>query len=258
MSTIVMEKGTGAVTDPATGLPLPQRPQPGYYPGYSTLGQQAYWDAKTREVVLSRVTQVIPIRFFTSEEARIMQAVVDRVLPQDDRTPDRRIPILPTIDERLFLNRIDGYRYEDMPPDPDAYRLAITAFREMAFTLHNQHFYDLPERAQEEILNSIHDGEPPAAQVIWSQMNVHRFWEILVSDCASAYYSHPWAWDEIGYGGPAYPRAYMRLGGGQPEPWEVNEQRYEWEAPEGSPSADPHQPREHSGEQTHAGMGGTH
>ncbi len=28
----------------------------------------------------------------------------------------------------------------------------------------------------------------------------------------SEFYSHPWAWNEIGYGGPAYPRGYMRLG----------------------------------------------
>jgi hypothetical protein len=33
----------------------------------------------------------------------------------------------------------------------------------------------------------------------------------------SAFYSHPWAWNEIGYGGPAYPRGYMRLGEGQRE-----------------------------------------
>jgi hypothetical protein len=28
----------------------------------------------------------------------------------------------------------------------------------------------------------------------------------------------------------------MRLEGGQPEPWEVNEHRYDWEAPPGSVS----------------------
>jgi hypothetical protein len=31
----------------------------------------------------------------------------------------------------------------------------------------------------------------------------------------STFYSHPWAWNEIGFGGPAYPRGYMRL---QPGP----------------------------------------
>jgi hypothetical protein len=30
----------------------------------------------------------------------------------------------------------------------------------------------------------------------------------------SEFYSHPWAWNEIGFGGPAYPRGYMRLAAG--------------------------------------------
>jgi len=53
----------------------------------------------------------------------------------------------------------------------------------------------------------------------------------IIQDMVDAYYAHPYAWDEFGYGGPAYPHGYMRLEGGQPEPWEVNEQRYEWKAP---------------------------
>jgi hypothetical protein len=43
---------------------------------------------------------------------------------------------------------------------------------------------------------------------------------LLIEDCVTAYYSHPWAWDEIGFGGPAYPRGYMRIENGLPEPWE--------------------------------------
>lgn len=70
----------------------------------------------------------------------------------------------------------------------------------------------------------------------WQRLPVHRFWMLLVQDCAEAYYSHPWAWDEIGFGGPAYPRAYMRLERGEPEPWETDETRYDWSAPEWSVS----------------------
>ena len=66
-------------------------------------------------------------------------------------------------------------------------------------------------------------------------MSVKRFWPMLVGDCSAVYYAHPWAWDEIGFGGPAYPRGYMRLEGGEPEPWEVDEQRYEWIAPASIP-----------------------
>jgi hypothetical protein len=67
-------------------------------------------------------------------------------------------------------------------------------------------------------------------------MSVHRFWQLIMSDAIDAYYAHPWAWDEIGFGGPAYPRAYTRLERGEPEPWEVEEERYDWLAPEGTVS----------------------
>jgi hypothetical protein len=64
---------------------------------------------------------------------------------------------------------------------------------------------------------------------------------MLVQDCIEVYYAHPWAWDEIGFGGPAYPRAYIRLENGSPEPWESDEQRYDWSAPAESVS-DIHEP----------------
>ena len=39
----------------------------------------------------------------------------------------------------------------------------------------------------------------------------------------TAFYSHPWAWNEIGFGGPAYPTGYKNLGVERREPWEVAE-----------------------------------
>jgi len=245
-------------TNSATGAPLPKRAQPGYYTGFSTLSQKGYWDATTRRVIEERVSRQKPIRFFTPEEARTMEAVVDRILPQDDRTDERRIPILPGIDERLFEDRIEGYRFEDMPPDQEIYRIAAQAFGEMAQTLHGRAFHDLSVYEQEEILKSIHAAKPQAAQQLWKQMNIERFWTLLVSDVVSVYYAHPWAWDEIGYGGPAYPRGYMRLEEGEPEPWEVEERRYEWDAPADSLSdvEELHAgAREHMG---HPGQAGTH
>jgi len=66
---------------------------------------------------------------------------------------------------------------------------------------------------------------------VWRRMSVARYWLLLVQDAAGAYYAHPYAWDEIGFGGPAYPRGYMRLEDGQPEPWEAPERRYTWVPP---------------------------
>src|SRR5436305_9934856 len=74
-------------TDPKTGKPRKQMEQPGYYPGYKTLGQKKFWDATTRHVVEERVGNVPPIQFFSAEETPIIAAICDRIIPQHDRLP---------------------------------------------------------------------------------------------------------------------------------------------------------------------------
>lgn len=245
------------VLDARSGEPMPPIADPGYYPGYHTMSQRAYWDAATRELIERRVNDVPPIRFFTPEQFITMTAICDRVIPQDDRLPDRRVQVVNYIDERLFENKIDGYRYEDMPSDQEAHLLGLQAFDESARKLHNQPFAELDALKQELVLKSVHDGDEIAAD-IWSRMSIARYWALLVGDCATAYYSHPWAWDEIGYGGPAYPRAYTRLENGLPEPWEVNEKRYDWRAPSSSIS-DRYEPIGLDEQMsTHPGQAGTH
>jgi Gluconate 2-dehydrogenase subunit 3 len=245
------------IVDPGTQKRIAPMEQPGYYPGYSTLDQRQFWDAATRTEIERRVYEIPPIRFFLPEELPTITAVCNRVLPQDDRIPERRIAIVNYIDERLFLNRISGYRYEDMPSDQDAYRLGLRAIDDTALTIHGLRFVELDALKQEFILKSLHDGRKLAASGIWAKMSVRRFWELLVQDCVGAYYAHPWAWDEIGFGGPAYPRAYTRLEGGMPEPWEVDEKRYEWAGPPTAIS-DGYEESGTGGEQSHHGQGGTH
>ncbi len=141
------------------------------------------------------------------------------------------------------------------PPIADAYRWGIRAIDDTARAIHNQPFVDLDPLKQDFLLKALHDGKPPVPHQVWEKMSVQRFWYLLIQDCVDAYYSHPWAWDEIGFGGPAYPRAYTRLEGGLPEPWEVDEQRYHWAAPADSVS-DIYEPGEDAG--SVAGQGGTH
>lgn len=243
--------------DRRTGKPIGPMVQPGYYPEFSTLRQQKFWDAKTREVVLDRVSNVPKIRFFTPQEARLLEAVCDRVLPQDDRDAAHKIPIVPQIDKRLYENSHNGYRYDDMPPDREAFQLGLIAIEKIAQHRHGCGFLEIGPLEQDGILLSLHNGNPSAAHDIWLRMPVDRFWMLLVADCADAYYSHPWAWDEIGFGGPAYPRAYMRLERGEAEPWESEEKRYEWQAPETSVSGT-FEPVATKAGRGSPGQGGTH
>ena len=252
------EHDPGRPYDPTTGLALPPRAQPGYYPGYSTLAQRAFWDAATRAVVLDRVENVPPLRYFDEAQAATLEAVCARILPQDDREPARRIPIAPQIDRRLYRNESDGYRYEDMPPDGEAYRIALRALDAGARAAHGCDFAALDVGRSEALLVQLHDGTAPAPHEAWRGLNVGRFWTMLVADCSEAYYSHPWAWDEIGYGGPAYPRAYTRLERGEPESWEVDERRYAWAPPPESISGIERPPASDSEHFGSAGQGGTH
>jgi hypothetical protein len=213
------------------GQRLEPRAQPGYYPGFSTLAQQAFWDEATRKTVLERVERIPEIRYFTPPEAALLAAVADRLLPQDDRDLAHRIPIVPFIDERLYLGRIDGYRYESMPEDGEAHRLGLEAIELIANAMFHAPFGSLVAGDQDAVLKTIHDGKPPAGGAIWARMAVDRYWMLVLHDVCHVYYAHPYAWDEIGFGGPAYPRGYMRLERGAAESWEVDEQRYEWSAP---------------------------
>lgn len=248
----------GRPVDPQTGERLPRRAQPGYYPGFSTLSQKDFWDEATRNLVLARVERIPPIRFFSPEEAKLMTAVCNRILPQDDRDDHHKIPIVNSIDERLYQDRLDGYRFEGMPPDQEAYRLGLQGIDQITQHMYGKPFIDLDPLQQESVLKTLHDGHPPAGHEIWQGLPVHRFWLLLVQDVVGAYYAHPYAWDEVGFGGPAYPRGYMRLEGGEPEPWEVKEQRYAWAAPPGSPSATFNPVGGLSDHKGSPGQGGTH
>ena len=210
--------------DRNTGHTLPAREQPGYYPGFSTLAQKDFWDEATRKKVLTRVYEVPPIRFFTAEENELMEVIVAHVLPQDDRLPERRIAIVPSIDERLHKGRTPGYRFAKMPPDGDAYRLGFQAIAQMSQHCHDKPFLELSWKDQDLLLKSIHDAKPmEGAAEIWETMEINRWWALVVQDCVEAYYAHPWAWDEIGFAGPAYPRGYKNMGVDALEPFEVRD-----------------------------------
>jgi hypothetical protein len=45
----------------------------------------------------------------------------------------------------------------------------------------------------------------------------------MAHDIVLAYYAHPTAWSEIGWGGPASPRGYVRLDFNERDPWEAVE-----------------------------------
>ena len=73
----------------------------------------------------------------------LLECICDHILPQDDRDLSRRIPIVPFIDERLYEKRIPGFRFGGMPPDGEAYQLALRAISSMAKKLFGHAFLEI-------------------------------------------------------------------------------------------------------------------
>ena len=210
----------GMPADPA-GLPRQRRgttPQMhGRFPDYDVLENAGHWDDVTRAVVLARVDQVPPIRFFSAQEAACLGPFLDVVLAQD---AEPRIPVLAMVDQKLHEGKLDGYQYADMPDDRDTWRLVARGLDEAAGTHGVESYAAAGEDLQHDIVRALSKGD--LAGGAWEKLNVARAWSVVMRGALSEFYSHPWAWNEIGFGGPAYPRGYMRRAVGEAgrEPYE--------------------------------------
>jgi hypothetical protein len=201
-----LPKRRSAPADPQ-GLPRQRRgttPQRhGRYPDYDVLADAGHWDPVTRELVLARAAEVPPVRFFTAAEARCARTFCDIVLAQD-REP--RIPVMEMVDSKLHEGRLDGFRYADMPDDRETWRIALRGLDEAAGP---GGLAAAAEDRRRAVVERFSRAELSGGA--WAALNVSRAWSVVMRAVLAEFYSHPWAWNEIGFGGPAYPRGYMRL-----------------------------------------------
>jgi hypothetical protein len=192
------------------------------YPGYDVL---AKWDSPsfddtTRRVLAQRLNEVPPRRFLDPAEWELLEAVNRRLLPQPERT--QAIPITPWIDAMLHDNQGEGFRHPDMPPLRETWRIGLAALADEAQRRHGRGFTALDEAAQDALLQALADGDACSPQ--WQAVHPERFFtQMLLKTAAGIYYAHPSAWNEIGFGGPASPRGYVRLGADRRDPWEARE-----------------------------------
>ncbi|WP_270889035.1 gluconate 2-dehydrogenase subunit 3 family protein [Pedococcus sp. 5OH_020] len=198
-------------------LPLSVDHGGGRYPGLDTLGQSSHWDMATTGVVAPRVGIPVGLRFFTQREEAVACALTDQLLGQHE---DPRVPVVRMIDSRLAEGQGDGWHHVDMPPDDLAWRNSLAALEEDACSRLGAPFADCSWPEQEASLRAIQRWRGA-----WHGMPAQSVWSLWTRYADTAFYAHPWAWDEIGFGGPAYPRGYKHLGLDAREPWEVKDIR---------------------------------
>lgn len=165
---------------------------------------------RTREALTARLNrQSGPLRFFTDKEADTLQHLADRLIPQPPQA-GYVVDLVSLMDQRLADNESDGWRYDVLPADQDAYRRALRGIDESAQALFGRPVNALTGSEQDELLRQVQAGT--ISGEVWQQLPANRFFEDMLAELAAFYYSHPLSQEAIGYVGMADKPAWTRIG----------------------------------------------
>jgi hypothetical protein len=189
----------------------------GRFPGFDVLSQTRYWDPVTAELITGRTGPPPPPRFFTGTERAAAAALLDQLTGQCDQPLG--VPIVSMVDARLAAGETDGWHYADLPEDGQAWRETLGYLDKDAHARCGAGFADASEQDQVAIIQAVQDSDE------WHGLAAPRVWSLWTRYACTALYSHPYAWSEMGFPGPAYPRGYKNAGVGKLEPFEAGDAR---------------------------------
>jgi hypothetical protein len=180
------------------------------------------WNDATRQVIDARLAIVDAATFLDEQEWLTLRAICDGIVPQ--RARGTHVPIAAMVDRKLAEDHRDGYRDARLPPLREAWRRGLAAVDAAARARAGVTFHRLTGAARDALLEDMQAGKLDGPE--WAGMSCKLFFrERVAHDVLAAYYSHPAAWNEIGFGGPAAPRGYVRMYFNRRDPWEAVEAR---------------------------------
>lgn len=182
------------------------------------MNERDQWDGHTQSIVASRLVRDRQYSFLTTVEAEILRAWCS-LLMNDDRGEVIQY-VLSHIDKTLSQSIGEGQRKSGVPKAQVLVREGLKAIQEAARMSDSQAFFHLEEAKQKQLMGAISEGSWPHTE-LWEGIPQKELFQKLMTMTVEAYYSHPTIWSEIGYGGPAYPRGYVRGQIGQLDPWEA-------------------------------------
>ncbi len=196
------------------------------FPGFEVLSQAGHWDQVTADAVMARVGPPPVPKFFSGPEKACALTLVNLLTGQNGKDDELAVPVFEMVDARLTAGETDGWRYDDMPEDGEAWRETLAYLDADAEARYGTSFADAPEASQAALVQAVQDLK----SADWHGLPAAHVWSLWTRYACTAFYSHPAAWVEIGFPGPAYPRGNNNAGVGKLEPFEV---------PDGRPAIDP-------------------
>jgi gluconate 2-dehydrogenase gamma chain len=157
--------------------------------------------------------------FFDAGEYATLRAICVRLFATDTRPI--AIDVAGAIDERLAKGEGDGWRYAALPPDGECHKRAMHAFDEMAQRVHGKRFHELDAASADAFIADVEAGRARGDE--WRGLDAARFFEELLAEACERFYSHPLAFEEIGFAGMADAHGWQALGLGAHEPREPEE-----------------------------------
>jgi len=121
-----------------------------------------------------------PWRFFTTEEATTVTAIVERIIPADQDPGARWAEVTNYIDLQL-----DGY-YKKLR---NTYRAGIAAVEQTSRRLYGKGFTALTVDQQTALLSALEKNKAPAD--IWKQVSAASFFAMIVDHTMQGFYGSP-------------------------------------------------------------------
>ena len=224
------------ILDHAGGVDPGDPAVPDLDPGYLALIGSDRVSARTREILLERGRPDDPSgtpAALPADAFAVLRAVVDRVVPQPD---ERRIAIAARIDAMLASGEGDGWRFALLPPDAEAYRIALRTLQKAARAAHGCDFESLDGRHQDGLLERVAEGQlaalgAAADEPSFSAQQMKLWFEDLRGDAVKIFVAHPATLARMGYSGIANggdgerKQGFVHLAAGEREPWEPEARR---------------------------------
>ena len=181
----------------------------GRYPDYDVFDAASGWDAATRQGRRAAYDQAVAAHSVLRRRRKAdrLRAFCDIVTAQD---AEPRVPVVEMVDKKLAPGPMTATSTPTCPTIARRGASCSTASTRRRGSATPRDFAAWTTGAGGRDRASSPQGALRGGA--WDLLNVKRAFSVCMRAVLAEFYSHPWAWNEIGFGGPAYPRGYMRLG----------------------------------------------